>query len=925
MYVARALTAGGSAEAAAVAANFSGAAALNASITTNEDTVLLSALQVNLPLFVVCVAIYSVLHTLFRAQFYQNPVARGKGPTPPAGGVLSFVPLVWRMSDDEWERHCGLDAFALVEFIRVGLRILGGYGLYGLSIGLLSTWGSSQLADAAWQTVFGESTLARLSLANMRSFTDTSTATWDMWGTAASSVVGAWLLTYLTITRLSASWRKLIARRLRSLADARDASSLVVLVRAGGLRGKEASLGEVRALWETLYPGQIWDVIMVRDTGKLPGLLARRTKLIQGIEALELSEAKAKAKGGVPAHKLLRRLRGRRDDLGALIGELKAEYTLRAADSNDVGSNYFVRFRQHRACNIAKQVLNTTAGSMQVVAAPLADDVAWASLRPAAERLALPVRVASTGVYYALLLFYAIPITFVSGLLELSELTRTFPFLEPPLTAIGPQGRAFLAAFLPTLALILFLAALPAICTAIASKQGHVSLGSVQRDAFSRLFLFQFVWVFLGVTLGSSAFALLENVEKIASNPATLLAILGGQLAENATFFMVYLCLQASFTLPFKELTRTVPIALVLARRAAAQATELAQKQAAQLAAKAKTIGKGAAAESDEGADDSVELAADADAPAPPPPPPEPFDFPVVWTKVMMAITLGVCYASIQPLSVLFAFAYLLLSFLFYGRGLLFSYTHACESRAAFWPAASGRLMLILFFAQLMLTGVHYIKQNLPTALAVALTMPLTYRQHRVFVTRYEPQLAVLPLLHSAGADVEAVEEGEEAAGQLSLSLAEESGAPPEEASRAAAWAEVERIQLGALFGDKYYQPELLEAAEIVGVPFRAPSMARGVAGAEGHSPAVDARVHLAAKHVSSTASGLCVAVLHAEAAADGACAVKSTARKSMLQRLSMAGRGGALPAEQEGQGLIEVERSERDHADGSSTPGAPS
>ena len=223
-------------------------------ITTNEDTVLISALQVNLPLFGICCAIYVVLHTTFRHQYYQNPSARRSGPPPPKGtrlrvlDALDFVTLVWKMSDDDFERYAGLDAWALIEFIRVVLRVLGGYGAYGLTVSVITTGGSSHLRE-----LVGDSVLARVSLANMESFT-TDDVTWDMWGTAASSVLGCYLLTYLVISRLKEAWRKMIARRLRSLADARDTSSLVVLVRSAAIldlrmRGKRQTMEEVRELW----------------------------------------------------------------------------------------------------------------------------------------------------------------------------------------------------------------------------------------------------------------------------------------------------------------------------------------------------------------------------------------------------------------------------------------------------------------------------------------------------------------------------------------------------------------------------------------------------------------------------------------------------------------------------------------------------
>ena len=110
-------------------------------------------------------------------------------------------------------------------------------------------------------------------------------------------MVGILLLTGVTIRLLFRSWEKIVVRRSSLLANASDYSALTVLVRtAGHLAKKPTTAAEARALWGLLYPGQIFDVRMVRDTGPLPKQLAQRKKLTAAIEALEAKIAKAEAK-----------------------------------------------------------------------------------------------------------------------------------------------------------------------------------------------------------------------------------------------------------------------------------------------------------------------------------------------------------------------------------------------------------------------------------------------------------------------------------------------------------------------------------------------------------------------------------------------------------------------------------------------------
>ena len=47
-------------------------------------------------------------------------------------------------------------------------------------------------------------------------------------------------------------------------------------------------------------------------------------------------------------------------------------------------------------------------------------------------------------------------------------MSETAPFLEPVLEQLSPTLRAFLDAFLPTVALLVFISILPAICMALA-------------------------------------------------------------------------------------------------------------------------------------------------------------------------------------------------------------------------------------------------------------------------------------------------------------------------------------------------------------------------------------------------------------------------------------------------------------------------
>ena len=184
-------------------------------VVDNDDDTLIAGISAYLPMFCVTLALYAVLHTLFRRYFYTN-IRRGTGPAIPSRGNLCgwlfCVPMLrgrdgalldepreaplWRMSDDELVEHVKLDAFALLLFIRVAMVVLGGYALYGATVSLIVTYVSAVVEESgAYEGPPGN--LARLSLANLKEFRGGDifgeAATWDIWLAAIASVVGCWL------------------------------------------------------------------------------------------------------------------------------------------------------------------------------------------------------------------------------------------------------------------------------------------------------------------------------------------------------------------------------------------------------------------------------------------------------------------------------------------------------------------------------------------------------------------------------------------------------------------------------------------------------------------------------------------------------------------------------------------------------------
>jgi hypothetical protein len=73
--------------------------------------------------------------------------------------------------------------------------------------------------------------------------------------------------------------------------------------------------------------------------------------------------------------------------------------------------------------------------------APLPADVDWQVLQPKKSWGVYFGRVLVPICYVLLLIFYSVPISFVSAILSLNNLTRNFPWMRPVLDALGPVCR----------------------------------------------------------------------------------------------------------------------------------------------------------------------------------------------------------------------------------------------------------------------------------------------------------------------------------------------------------------------------------------------------------------------------------------------------------------------------------------------------
>jgi hypothetical protein len=136
-------------------------------------------------------------------------------------------------------------------------------------------------------------------------------------------------------------------------------------------------------------------------------------------------------------------------------------------------------------------------------------------------------------------LFYMIPVAFISSIISLENLQKKLPFLE----AMAEDEKAILQAFLPQLVLMLFLRMLPGFLMKLSRAEGRPCRSQIERAAAGKFFYFNVFNVFLGVSIAGT---LLSSLYGILDRPKSIVSLLGQSLPKQATFFISFVALRFS-------------------------------------------------------------------------------------------------------------------------------------------------------------------------------------------------------------------------------------------------------------------------------------------------------------------------------------------------------------------------------------------
>nr|CAB3451929.1 unnamed protein product [Digitaria exilis] len=359
-----------------------------------------------------------------------------------------------------------------------------------------------------------------------------------------------------------------------------------------------------------------------------------------------------------------------------------------------------VIFNSRSAAASASQTLHAqVCDKWTVMEAPEPRQIIWPNLPRKIYERQIRQAVVYT-IVFLIVCFYIIPITAISAVTTLENLREKLPFLK--VVVDQKEIKTVLEAYLPQLALILFLAFLPALLMFLSKAEGIPSQSHLVRAASGKYFYFIVFNVFIGYTLAATLF---KSLTTVINHPTGIVNMLAKSLPGSATFFLTFVALKF-FVGYGLELSRLVPLIIFHLKR--------------KYLCKTEDEVKAAWAPGDLGYNTRV-----------------PND--------MLIATVVLCYSVIAPLIIPFGVAYFALGWLVAKNQVLRVYVPSYESNGRMWPHMHTRIIAALLLYQTTMLGVIGLKVFLYAPILVPL-IPMSFIFAHVTHMRFYPAFDKTPL-----------------------------------------------------------------------------------------------------------------------------------------------------------------------------------
>jgi hypothetical protein len=671
-----------------------------------------TSLVTSLVVFVILVILFSILSRRPSNAYiyYPNRILHGQEPPDlvKKAGVFTWIKEAYSATDAELVAMGGLDAWVYTYFFTTALEILLYSAVFCIVV-LIPICVTSH-NNAALNNV--NNTYVKIDNLAMGNIPNKSAKIWAFF-------LAAFWVSFVTFYVLWKSYKWVSTFRIQDQTSAKvKPEQFAVLVRDIPKPEVHQTRSEqVDSYFRKLHPGTYEKCLVACDISKAEKLYLEIEKIKLKLEHAQAVYELSKGKGGDgvrPTHKTgFLGLVGAKVDsidyynekLKELIPNLEKERTRALADEQQGAA--FAFFSDRRSAAEASQVVHSPdALKWQVYAAPEPREVIWSNLAKPVSQRALRKAIVYV-VVFLIILFFMIPILFISALTTLNNLETLLPFIKAivkikALTAV-------IQAFLPQLALIIFLALLPSLLMALSKAEGIPSKSHVARATSGKYFYFIVFNVFLGISIFGTIFASLAGFKQLIQSTGLTVSyvvkLFGQKLPPLASLFITYVALK--FFIGYGlNLSRVVPLVIYHLKRKYLCKTEK-EIQAAWA--------------------------------------PGSLSYHTNVPNDMLIMTLALCYSVIAPLILVFAILYFLIGWLIVRNQVLNVYVPEWESGGRMWPHINNRILAALFVSQITMLGFFGVKEFPYTVLLIALPV-MTVAFYFVCKLTFYPAFAHLPL-----------------------------------------------------------------------------------------------------------------------------------------------------------------------------------
>lgn len=571
-----------------------------------------------------------------------------------------WVAKAWKLSEEELYASSGLDGVVFMRIITFSVKIFTFAGVIGVFVLLpVNCWGN-QLQDFD---------VANFTSSSLDVFTISNINSGSKWLWVHFSAV--YVVTGFICLLLFNEYKLISSRRISYFYSSKpQPHQFAILVNS--IPTSSSSISDsVDSFFKELYPSSYLSHVVVRRTSKLRSLVNDANNMYKKVVRSRPDPTKQKIKQGAFSRLFLQR-NNHIERYEKQLEEIEENIRLKSeASLAGEARAAFVFFRTRFAAAAAfhlQQSVNPTQWITEL--APEPRDVYWPFFSESFIQIWISKLVVVL-VSIVFIILFLVPVVFVQGLTNLSQLKTLLPFLTSILTIKFVSQ--IITGYLPSLILQLFLQLVPPTMEFLSTIQGYISHSEIEMSATTKVLWFTIWNVFFATAFSGSILSMTSTILVPTSIPGKLAIVVPAQ----ASFFITYV-VTSGWTSVSSELFRIFPYIVNLITRLF------------------KTP------------DDEFEL----------PYMPYHKDIP----RVLFFGLLGISYFFLAPLILPFVLAYFCLAYIIYKNQFMNVYAPRYETAGKFWPTVHNSMIFSLVLMHIIAVGIFALKK---LSLASTLTLPL--------------------------------------------------------------------------------------------------------------------------------------------------------------------------------------------------------